>query len=50
MSTVLKAEIEKFSKDAPNWWDENGPFKPLHRLNPARMGYIRAQIGGMPRA
>jgi 2-polyprenyl-6-hydroxyphenyl methylase/3-demethylubiquinone-9 3-methyltransferase len=44
MSTVLKSEIEKFSKDAGHWWDENGPFAPLHRLNPARMGYIRSQI------
>ncbi|MGB4106876.1 MAG: bifunctional 2-polyprenyl-6-hydroxyphenol methylase/3-demethylubiquinol 3-O-methyltransferase UbiG [Alphaproteobacteria bacterium] len=45
MSTILKSEVEKFSKDAPLWWDEKGPFAPLHRLNPARMGYIRAQIG-----
>ncbi len=44
MSTILKTEIEKFSKDAGHWWDENGPFKPLHRLNPTRMGYIRSQI------
>lgn len=46
MSTVLKGEVEKFSKDAPRWWDENGPFAPLHRLNPARMGYIRGQVCG----
>ncbi len=44
MSTILKSEVEKFSKDAPRWWDEKGPFAPLHRLNPARMGYIRGQI------
>ena len=44
MSTVLRSEIDKFFKDAARWWDENGPFKPLHRLNPARMRYIRAQI------
>ena len=44
MSTILKSEVDKFSKDAPSWWDENGPFAPLHRLNPARMGYIRGQI------
>jgi 2-polyprenyl-6-hydroxyphenyl methylase/3-demethylubiquinone-9 3-methyltransferase len=37
-------EIEHFSKDAGQWWDENGPFAPLHRLNPARMGYIKEQI------
>ncbi len=38
-------EIEHFAKDAPRWWDENGPFRPLHRLNPARLHYIRGQIG-----
>ncbi len=43
-SSIRKAEIDKFSKDAPRWWDEKGPFAPLHRLNPARMGYIRDQI------
>ena len=46
MSSIRKAEVEKFSKDAPQWWDEHGPFAPLHRLNPARLQYIRAQIGG----
>jgi 2-polyprenyl-6-hydroxyphenyl methylase / 3-demethylubiquinone-9 3-methyltransferase len=45
-SGVRKAEVEKFSKDAPRWWDEHGPFAPLHRLNPARLTYIRQQIGG----
>lgn len=44
MSSVDLQEIENFSKDAPDWWDENGPFKPLHRLNPVRLGYIKTQI------
>ncbi len=43
-STVDTHEIERFSKDADRWWDENGPFKPLHRLNPVRMGFIKSQI------
>jgi 2-polyprenyl-6-hydroxyphenyl methylase/3-demethylubiquinone-9 3-methyltransferase len=43
-SSVRKNEVEKFSKDAPQWWDEHGPFAPLHRLNPARLQYIRGQI------
>jgi 2-polyprenyl-6-hydroxyphenyl methylase/3-demethylubiquinone-9 3-methyltransferase len=29
---------------AAQWWDESGPMKPLHRLNPVRMEYIRGQI------
>lgn len=37
-------EINQFSKDADKWWDENGPFKPLHRLNPTRISYIKEQI------
>lgn len=45
MSSSVKAgEIEKFSKDAARWWDENGPFAPLHALNPVRMAYIKKQI------
>lgn len=43
-SSVKQREIEKFAKDAPRWWDESGPFAPLHRLNPARLSYIRSQI------
>jgi 2-polyprenyl-6-hydroxyphenyl methylase/3-demethylubiquinone-9 3-methyltransferase len=39
-----KREIEKFAKDSTHWWDESGPFAPLHKLNPVRMGYIRRTI------
>lgn len=34
------AEIQKFSAMAESWWDENGKFKPLHKLNPIRLKYI----------
>lgn len=44
MSSVDAQEIDNFSKDAADWWDENGPFKPLHRLNPVRISYIKEQI------
>ncbi len=44
MSSIDTQEIENFSKDAADWWDENGPFKPLHALNPVRLSYIKAQI------
>lgn len=43
-NTVDEQEIQAFSKDADHWWDANGPFKPLHALNPVRMGYIKEQI------
>ncbi|NQZ13574.1 MAG: bifunctional 2-polyprenyl-6-hydroxyphenol methylase/3-demethylubiquinol 3-O-methyltransferase UbiG [Alphaproteobacteria bacterium] len=44
MNTVDKQEIQNFSKDSAHWWDENGPFKPLHHLNPVRLSYIKKQI------
>jgi len=39
--TVDPTEVEKFTRIAGSWWDPSGPFRPLHRLNPARLGYIR---------
>jgi 2-polyprenyl-6-hydroxyphenyl methylase/3-demethylubiquinone-9 3-methyltransferase len=39
--TVDRAEIERFSRQAALWWDPDGPFRSLHRLNPVRLGYIR---------
>ena len=43
-TTIDEQEINHFAKDSSAWWDENGPFKPLHRLNPVRMKYIKEQI------
>lgn len=43
-SSVDEAEIQHFAKDSSRWWDEEGPFAPLHRMNPVRLGYIRDQI------
>ncbi len=42
--TVNKTEIDKFSKLASEWWDPNGKFKPLHKFNPVRLGYIKESI------
>jgi 2-polyprenyl-6-hydroxyphenyl methylase / 3-demethylubiquinone-9 3-methyltransferase len=44
MSSVNKKEIEKFSKMAAEWWDPSGKFKPLHKFNPIRIEYIKANI------
>lgn len=44
MSNLAAKEIEHFARDSSHWWDENGPFKPLHKLNPVRIEYIRDQI------
>ena len=43
-STVDTAEVERFAAIAPEWWNENGAFRPLHRLNPARIEYIRDRL------
>lgn len=40
-STVDSAEVEKFSRLAAEWWDPLGKFRPLHKFNPVRLGYIR---------
>ena len=42
--TIDPDEIARFSAMAEEWWDPNGKFKPLHRLNPVRMSYIRDQL------
>jgi len=37
-------EIGLFSKLANTWWDEAGPFKALHAINPVRIDYILRHI------
>ena len=37
---VDDAEIRKFSELASRWWDPQSEFKPLHQINPLRLGYI----------
>lgn len=33
-------EAAQFAAIAESWWDPDGPFRPLHRLNPARMRFV----------
>ena len=40
-------EIAKFEAVASRWWDLEGEFKPLHRINPLRLGYIAERAGGL---
>jgi len=40
-SSLDRQEIARFARDSDRWWDESGPFMPLHRLNPVRLRYIR---------
>jgi len=41
-------EIAKFEELASRWWDKESEFKPLHDINPLRVGFIdrHAQLGG----
>lgn len=39
--TVDPQDIARFSAIAAEWWDPTGKFRPLHRLNPLRLAYIR---------
>jgi 2-polyprenyl-6-hydroxyphenyl methylase/3-demethylubiquinone-9 3-methyltransferase len=33
-------EVTKFAEQADKWWDKEGDFKPLHKINPLRASYI----------
>ena len=52
--TVDSDEIARFSALAAEWWDPDGKFRPLHRLNPVRLACIRdrlcARYGRDPRS
>lgn len=39
-----QVELDKFNALANRWWDPEGPQKPLHALNPARLGYVRERV------
>ncbi len=41
---VSAAEIARFDALAERWWDPDGPMRPLHRMNPLRIGWIEARI------
>ncbi|MDH3593662.1 MAG: bifunctional 2-polyprenyl-6-hydroxyphenol methylase/3-demethylubiquinol 3-O-methyltransferase UbiG [Rhodospirillales bacterium] len=44
--SVDPAEIAKFSAMAEEWWDPAGKFRPLHKLNPTRLAFVRDRIAG----
>jgi len=39
-ANVNPAETAKFDRLASRWWDPDGESRPLHDLNPVRLGYI----------
>lgn len=42
-------ELERFSSLAATWWDPEGESRPLHAINPLRLGWIERQAGGLDR-
>jgi 2-polyprenyl-6-hydroxyphenyl methylase / 3-demethylubiquinone-9 3-methyltransferase len=42
---VDENELEKFSELAHKWWDKDSEFKPLHDINPLRLGFIDRHAG-----
>ncbi|MHB1204495.1 MAG: bifunctional 2-polyprenyl-6-hydroxyphenol methylase/3-demethylubiquinol 3-O-methyltransferase UbiG [Rhodospirillaceae bacterium] len=42
--SATPSEISKFTALADSWWDPEGPFRPLHKFNPARIRFIRDRL------
>jgi len=43
-ANIDQTEQQKFDAIASGWWDPEGPFRPLHELNPARLRYIADRV------
>lgn len=46
MTNVDSAELKKFADFAHHWWDEKGPMRALHQINPLRVAWLESHIGG----
>ena len=44
MPKLVAEEVARFSAMADEWWDPTGKFRPLHKFNPIRLGYIRDRL------
>jgi 2-polyprenyl-6-hydroxyphenyl methylase/3-demethylubiquinone-9 3-methyltransferase len=53
-ASIDPAEVAKFSAIAAEWWDPTGKFAPLHKFNPVRLSFLKAEaaahFGRDPRA
>ena len=43
-TNVDSIEIAKFSELATDWWELDGPCKPLHVINPVRLAFVQQQL------
>ena len=46
-ANVDPAELAKFSDVAHRWWDPTREFRPLHEMNPVRVGWLAQAVGGL---
>jgi 2-polyprenyl-6-hydroxyphenyl methylase / 3-demethylubiquinone-9 3-methyltransferase len=44
-STRDDREIARFNALARDWWNPRGSMKPLHRMNPVRLSFLRRELG-----
>ncbi|MGD9868823.1 MAG: bifunctional 2-polyprenyl-6-hydroxyphenol methylase/3-demethylubiquinol 3-O-methyltransferase UbiG [Hyphomicrobiales bacterium] len=42
--TMDPEEVARFEAMAEEWWDPKGKFRPLHELNPVRMGFVVSSL------
>jgi 2-polyprenyl-6-hydroxyphenyl methylase/3-demethylubiquinone-9 3-methyltransferase len=40
-ATLDAEEVRRFGKLAAEWWDPYGKFRPLHKIGPARLAFVR---------
>ena len=43
-TTASDKEVDQFEALADQWWDPEGAFAPLHKINPVRMTFIRDHL------
>jgi 2-polyprenyl-6-hydroxyphenyl methylase / 3-demethylubiquinone-9 3-methyltransferase len=43
-ASVDRDAVAGFSAQAARWWDPEGSFAPLHRLNPVRLQFVRSRL------
>jgi 2-polyprenyl-6-hydroxyphenyl methylase / 3-demethylubiquinone-9 3-methyltransferase len=43
-ATADPQEIGRFAAHSGAWWDPKGSYRPLHQLNPSRLGFIRQHL------
>jgi 2-polyprenyl-6-hydroxyphenyl methylase/3-demethylubiquinone-9 3-methyltransferase len=43
-TTANADDIAQFTALSDQWWDAQGPFAPLHKLSPVRLGIIRDRL------